>query len=256
MALQIVQRLCSGMFPSIADVISKRLDDLNRSPAEAAREAKKNYAFINDLLIGKKRSVRGDNMGALAKAMSWSVDELAAAMSGKDLTEINRPDSFNQKSTQRIDFDAHSHEAPRIVGKVAAGVWRTPEAMGDAMISIRDPFPVDPRFPASDQFDLLVEGTSIDRIATDGALIRCLRIDSRDPRDGDLVIVEADDGAGKIETTVKQLRTRNGVVELWPYSTDPKWQTPIRVEPGSRTVRIIATVLYAYRVPELSRARD
>ena len=50
-------------------LISRRLAELDISPFEAARRGGLERCFVNDILVGKKRSVRGDNIGKLAAAL-------------------------------------------------------------------------------------------------------------------------------------------------------------------------------------------
>lgn len=158
--------------------------------------------------------------------------------------------------------DGASVAAPRasgdvpVLGEVAAGNWLD---VGDAVDSPRyEPtgIPADPRFPATDQFDLVVRGTSINRLARDGDHLRCLRIAS-DPfllPENELVIVERRRAqGGQVETTAKRLRRRGRVIELWPDSTDDRWQHPIMLDPSEKEppedehVAVIARVLWVYR---------
>jgi hypothetical protein len=52
-------------------VVMERLKELNRNPFEAARLGGLDRSFVNDILIGRKRSVRGDNLERLARALDW-----------------------------------------------------------------------------------------------------------------------------------------------------------------------------------------
>jgi hypothetical protein len=45
-----------------------RLKELKRNPFEAARLGGLERSFVNDILIGRKRSVRGENLERLARA--------------------------------------------------------------------------------------------------------------------------------------------------------------------------------------------
>lgn len=57
----------------------------------------------------------------------------------------------------------------RILGKVAAGNWlNTAVAAQNASKGPLSPLPPDPRYPVTAQFDLMVEGSSINRFAQDG----------------------------------------------------------------------------------------
>ena len=51
--------------------VIERLKELNRNPFEAARLGGLERSFVNDILIGRKRSVRGENFERLARALDW-----------------------------------------------------------------------------------------------------------------------------------------------------------------------------------------
>lgn len=131
-----------------------------------------------------------------------------------------------------------------IVGDVAAGVWRS--AVSDAMDPVPYNVPVDPRFSREGQFLLRVVGSSINRQAQHGALVRCLDVyhAPREPRHDDWVIVRRMRG-GDAEKTVKRLRVLpNGERQLWPDSTDPAFQEPIIIDArDGDEVQICAFVL-------------
>ena len=138
----------------------------------------------------------------------------------------------------------------RVLGTVAAGVWMEIEenqtALEDVPIS---PFPADQRFPSEAQFDLVVRGNSINRLAHDGDRIRCVSMEAsgRDFRDGDLVVVRRRRGALE-ETTVKRVIRSQGEWILMPESNDPRWQQPISLTGDDDTeVTVAARALYVYR---------
>lgn len=67
------------MMENLAAVISKRLAELDRNPFEAARIGGLERSFVNDILIGKKTSVRGDKLDQLAKALDWRLSNLTGS---------------------------------------------------------------------------------------------------------------------------------------------------------------------------------
>lgn len=137
----------------------------------------------------------------------------------------------------------------KVVGRVAAGVFREVEPM-NAENFPDSPFPPDPNWPVTSQFDLIVEGNSINRFARDGEVLRCVDLNRSaiELVDGDLVVVRKTDLSGKIETTAKRARRRNGGWDLWFDSDDPKYQgiVPMKAADGDE-IEMIAVVLYAYR---------
>lgn len=65
----------------LRDIVEKRLLALDRNPFDAARKAEPplERSYINDLLKGRKKSVRDEKMPQLASALDWTVADLAAA---------------------------------------------------------------------------------------------------------------------------------------------------------------------------------
>lgn len=140
-----------------------------------------------------------------------------------------------------------------ILGEVAAGMWLETGAL-DGFESSRGvvPLPVLPDFPSDASFALVVRGTSINRIADDGDILICIDIAKTgiSPRDGDLVIVERLRGQeGLREVTAKRFRIADSGYQLWPESTDERWQSPLVIGDleGDDCVRIIARVQFAMK---------
>jgi hypothetical protein len=59
--------------------VMARLKELKRNPFEAARLGGLERSFVNDILIGRKRSVRGENLERLARALDWDSHILLGA---------------------------------------------------------------------------------------------------------------------------------------------------------------------------------
>ena len=94
-----------------------------------------------------------------------------------------------------------------VIGMVVAGHWQ--EAVQSA-----DDFIMAPSRGAK-TFGLVVEGTSMDKIAQPGSVV-LVDPDARDLRDGAYYVIMNEDG----ETTFKQLRS--DPLRLEPCSTDPR----------------------------------
>jgi transcriptional regulator with XRE-family HTH domain len=75
---------------ALARSVQARLNQLGRNPFEAARKGGLERSFINDILIGRKKSVRGDNIGRLAAALDWTVADLMMRIEGNPSTELRR----------------------------------------------------------------------------------------------------------------------------------------------------------------------
>lgn len=138
-----------------------------------------------------------------------------------------------------------------VVGEVAAGVWLE-------QVGYEEPFdhiPVVPdfRFAGVKQYALRVKGPSMDLLIREGECVICVdAIDlGRTPQNNDIVVVQRTRKAGHLlETTLKQVEIRDdGRVELWPRSTDPRFQKPVVLHDGDDdvTVEITAYVIAVHR---------
>lgn len=145
-----------------------------------------------------------------------------------------------------------------IVGRIAAGFFREVETSQWDWNAVRhfpaSPFPPDPQYPLAAQYDLRVDGPSVNRFARDGDYIRCVDLRKAPVGwvDGDYVVIERRRG-GMVETTAKRVvRTPSGV-ELRPDSDDPQWQTPLLIPNEGQAhdtddeIAIIGLVLWVYR---------
>lgn len=140
-------------------------------------------------------------------------------------------------------------EGLRLVGDIQAGVWREVTESQD-MEYKRVPVAPVADYPVEAQYALKIIGTSLDRIAKDGAIIHCVDVGMAGltPREGDLVCVERIRGDLR-EMTVKRLRMVNGALELWPESLDPSQQEKLAYKPpkGNGEVIIKAIVIGAFQ---------
>lgn len=64
---------------------------------------------------------------------------------------------------------------------------------------------------------------------------------------GKNVVVQRTDAAGKIETTLKELVMGPDGLELWPRSSDPRFQEPVPYRADDHTVEIIGRVVSSWR---------
>ncbi len=123
-------------------------------------------------------------------------------------------------------------------GLVAAGLWQE----DDRQIEDETPVPAspNPRYSARPQIAYHVVGNSMDRLVADGEYVICIDF-AQSPmslRDGDIVVAERRRG-GTTERTVKRVRTRNGLIELWPESNDPTHRDPIKLAPDDDATEVI-----------------
>jgi transcriptional regulator with XRE-family HTH domain len=133
----------------------------------------------------------------------------------------------------------------RVIGEVAAGMWRE-VSLAEASSSDAedgDPYPpiphvMDARYPGLRQFALRVTGNSMNEKFPDGGYVICVNYwdARREKRDGDYVVVERIDGA-KYEYTIKRLKRSGKGWELRPESSDPRYQRPVRLTEATGTER-------------------
>ena len=96
--------------------VMARLEELDRNPFEAARVGELERSCVNDILIGRKRSVRGQNLERLARALDWDSRLLTEAArrgplpKGLDLGSPSPPNGANlalvDVNVLRIGFSA------------------------------------------------------------------------------------------------------------------------------------------------------
>lgn len=111
------------------------------------------------------------------------------------------------------------------------------------------------RYPVEEQFVFRVSGPSMDKSRIfDGDFVICVPYwhARTAPTSGDLVVVERRRGT-VYERTLKELQVDGNVYELWPRSTDPRFQQPIRVpknhdltEDDGTTIEIVGLVIATY----------
>lgn len=140
-----------------------------------------------------------------------------------------------------------------VLGEVAAGKWLEFDDLAEGRYA--PILAIAGRYPVKDQFAFKVSGTSMDKARIfDGDLVICVPYWTARaaPTAGDLVVVERRK-AGVFERTVKELAIQDGHYELWPRSSDPRFQQPITVpkkhdliEADGTTVEIIGLVVASY----------
>lgn len=210
----------------LATEISQLLKTTGLTAAAASRAIGRGKDYLRDILDGRKLTIKPDDLQKL-----------------RDLAQADK------EISEQV---AAEDEFPEIAGKVSAGVWIDVGVAPSDTDRRLSPIPFDPRYPRRSQYDLCVEGNSINRFARDGALLRCVDIvgPGIEIRDGDYVIVRRTAGLGTVETTAKRLRLTKTGRELWPDSDDPRYQTPIIIpnggEDGDIEVQIVALVLYQF----------
>lgn len=141
----------------------------------------------------------------------------------------------------------------RTIGKVAANTWLSVDDMDFGYDDV-DTVPSVGGYPVEWQYALLVEGNCLNKKASHGDRLICLDTIKAgvDISEDDLAIVERKRYGGQmVERTAKRVRRAADGFELWPESTDPLHQEPIRLYrvPEGEEVEIVGKVLWILRKP-------
>ncbi len=185
-----------------------------------------------------QKNIPEETLHRLAKTLNTSVEHLV--FGGKPRKRLGRKELEWRllKSTLIATPVAHDIRGLAVAGKVSAGNWMeigANAALHDTPVTIE--IPADPRYRANEQYAVVVEGTSINRVAQPGDFL--VVADIGQPRDGDLVIaIRTRCQAGLREVTAKRFCMLGDVIELRHDSVDPRYtdtnhpdyQAPIRFQ--------------------------
>jgi transcriptional regulator with XRE-family HTH domain len=195
---------------------------------QLAGEAGTSKGYLSDIENGKRPFPRGPTLNAIAAVLGVRVSDL-----------------FSGSTTVTSD-DVSALQLLPIAGRVQAGAWLELDELNQVGPELRAAAP-DPRYSKDWQWLSLVVGDSMNALKRngelvgihDGDLIHCVSAAAigYQPASGDLVEVERVrfDGALR-ERTLKQVEVIGSPphveYQLWPRSTNPRWQTPISFQDG------------------------
>jgi len=168
------------MHETLKTRVRERLNALGLNPFEAARKAGFERSYVNDLLIGKKSTIRQGGIDALAEALQCDPDYL---------TGLQAVPTAGEGADLRMP----------LAGIVEAGAWR--ELGADPGLTL--PAMPDPRYPVDAQETYIVRGDHAAGFGiTDGSAI--VVVGMKTYRDGDVVLVRREkDGA--FELSIRML---------------------------------------------------
>lgn len=219
------------------EALRRIIDERGMTPRAVSRALGDNPYLIRDILSGRSRNPRADTIKRIA-------DYLGVTMS--HLTD-GSPPLANQEEKPLI--------TPRVLVvryRVQAGYWLEADAFAEPAVRT---YPVSPDTRFADHIPQWLEevvGDSVDRKIPEGGFAHV--IDAIElgyaPRHGDFVVVERRRQQGALrERSIKQVRiTAGGRVELWPYSTNPRWNQPLTLSDSdaSTETEIVGLVVGAY----------
>lgn len=242
------QKLLAGKIPhmiserqidraALLERIETRLSELGLSETEAAKRSGLGKDAIRDIRRRPKASPQISTIRGLATGLAVRPEWLAFGVG------------------EKLDPQQSEPEGAPVIGEVAAGHWREVDTSNvDEACYELVPVPPDTRWPRDAQYGLVVRGTSINKLASDGDILLCVDLMRAGIRykNGDLVVVERHrDGGALKEVTAKRVVHNGDKVELWPESTDPRYQEPIVLDGATRqegeNARVIAIVAWIYK---------
>lgn len=211
----------------LRDNLLARMQILKLSRRALSLRAGLSEGAVKAILAGHSKHPRHDTLEKIAAALACTVSELLGL--GKD------------------EGASVLHRVP-VRGEVRAGAWV--EAFEWPRTDwFEVAVPADTRYPALPRFGLVARGPSMDLIYPDGTVLICIAFADlgRDPRTGERVICRRRRPGGEYEITVKEYVVRDGAHWLLPKSTDPEFQSPVKLEPGrDGEVGVIALVVGSY----------
>jgi SOS-response transcriptional repressor LexA len=226
---------------------SKRLEQARIAAGFA--EAKSAAAFFGwkyDTYAQHENGTRGISRAAERYARAFKVS-LAWLLTGEGNGPLAESDNEGlTKSAVPVGYIG-------VKGKVAANSWMNVDDM-DFGYDDQEHVPSVGNYPIDWQFALKIEGNCLNKIANHGDILVCVDTiaSAIDIEPGDLVIVERSRYDGEmVERTAKRVRMTSEGYELWPESTDPQHQAPIKLTGGAdgETVRVMGKVLWILRKP-------
>lgn len=159
--------------------VRDRLAALGISAFEAARRVGAERTFLNDLLVGKKETIRPAAIGKVAEVLDCDPDYLIGA-----------------QATPRKPSGAAGMMP--LAGVCEASAWRDQAGVTAEVL----PVAPDPRFPPERQAAYLVRGHHADELGIqDGDVL--VAVEDAQPREGDVVVARRRKETGEVELTVR-----------------------------------------------------
>lgn len=205
--------------------------------------------------IRRLRKLRGLSQARLAEILGVEQPTVQRWETGKREPSLDFIDKIAQalgaSLSELVASDSLTALGPRLFvkGKVAAGSWHEASTWPEdewREFTGRPGVNADPQH----RFGLVVEGDSMNELYPEGTILECVSVFGHvETHTNRRVIVARCDGAGRYETTCKELVDQDGELWLVPRSTNPTHR-PCRVgdmEPGITEARIIAVVVSSMR---------
>lgn len=196
--------------------VNERIQALGINPFEAERRAKLKRGYVNDLLIGKKDTMREKALPALAAALECDVGYLIGAQQTPTLAPAEWAGSM------------------KLSGIAEAGAWR--EANSTDIPEESLPISPDPRYPPEKQRVFLVRGDHAAGLRISGGSI-VFTVADGGYREGDVVVAKRNGVSGTSEISVRVVS--GGALSTRPARGDANSYPLVDGEIIGRVVRAI-----------------
>lgn len=233
-----------GMSQELQNRVRDRMEELGMKAAPLAKEAGLGLSFVRDILRGKTKVPKADNLKKLATALQTTPDALLGGSAAPAAIEDGKPVPGG-----RLPYG----------GTVAAGDWWDADDFNQDIAENAVPasIPRHPGYPKLTQTAWRVRGDSMNEVGIfDGQWIVGASYADYVDRIGELangnyVVVERTRAQGaERELTVKEVQFARRGMRLLPRSTNKKHREYFidldeTADPDKETVRILAVVLWA-----------
>lgn len=220
----------------LVERIQTRLEATGFSTDYVSLSAGMNRSALRQILNGRVKSPRIDNVAAIARVLGTTVQYL--------LGETDDPAAAPMALPQLRMLP--------VLHVAQAGTWREvedrQEPLGEAPLTLRT------QWPESAQWGELVAGDSMDLVLPPGSIAHVVdaAVAGADPRDGDVVVVERVRASGLLrERSIKEVlwhgRGPTRRISLIPRSRNEKWKPLDLADDPDATIRIVGIVIGSFR---------
>lgn len=194
-----------------------RMNAAGYNQKSLARAAGLNQTAVRDILKGRSRNPRADTLEALARVLDCTLDELTGSVTAVEIEESPR--------------------AVQVIGRAEAGRWvkQLESPLWDHYTVVPPPAM---RLEGAPRFGIEVHDVSFNKVYNERDVLICVWVDDaeRGPKSGDKVLMSRHDNEGRIEVSIREYQVDSyGTAWLWPRSTEPEYQQPVRFTPAAQS---------------------
>ena len=179
-------------------------------------------SFVKNILSGKTKSPKAENLAALSDILSCDIDYI-----------------LGRQALPTVDKLSDFAKLP-VAGQVEAGVWRESVLYAEPELEIS--VPQDERYSHLERYVVEVKGNSFDRAAPPGSFAVCVPFDQTDIaiRSNLTVVIERSrDGGNLKEATLRRTLLTPTGVEFRSHSHNSELDIIHESEPGMRVTGLV-----------------